>query len=81
MVWMDTLEAEAITLSVTELGQLRCRTDIIGQEQDALHPARLAESLVQQIPDAKIHYAESGLASDDEYLESMRSVLKTILTY
>ena len=81
MVWMDALEAEAITLSVTELGQLRCRTDIIGQEQDALHPARLAESLVQQIPDAKIHYAESGLASDDEYLESMRSVLKTILTY
>ena len=81
MVWMDALEAEAITLSVTELGQLRCRTDIIGQEQDALHPARLAESLAQQIPDAKIHYAESGLASDDEYLESMRSVLKTILTY
>ena len=81
MVWMDALEAEAITLSVTELGQLRCRTDIIGQEQDALHPARLAESLVQQIPDAKIHYAESGLASDDKYLESMRSLLKTILTY
>ena len=51
------------------------------REQDALHPARLAESLAQQIPDAKIHYAESGLASDDEYLESMRSVLKTILTY
>ena len=81
MIWMDALEAEAITLSVTELGQLRCRTDIIGQEQDALHPARLAESLVQQIPGAKIHYVESGLASDNDYLESTRRILKKILTY
>ena len=45
MIWMDALETEVLTITGPELGQLSCCTDIIGQEQDALHPLHLARSI------------------------------------
>ena len=80
MIWMDALETEVMTITGPELGQLSCRTDIIGQEQDALHPAQLARSLSRQIPHARLHYMVSGGSSDDAYRASMQSTLTKILT-
>ncbi len=80
MIWMDALETEVMTITGSELGQLNCRTDIIGQEQDALHPAQLARSLSRQIPHARLHYVVSGGSSDDAYCASMQSTLTQILT-
>ena len=80
MIWMDALETEGMTITGFELGQLSCRTDIIGQEQDALHPAHLARSLSWQIPNARLHYVVSGGSSDDAYRASMQSTLSKILT-
>lgn len=80
MIWMDALETEVMTITGSELGQLNCRTDIIGQEQDALHPAQLARSLSCQIPHARLHYVVSGGSSDDAYRASMQSTLTQILT-
>lgn len=80
MIWMDALETEVMTITRSELGQLNCRTDIIGQEQDALHPAQLARSLSRQIPHARLHYVVSGGSSDDAYRASMQSTLTQILT-
>ena len=79
-IWMDALETEMMTITGSELGQLSCRADIIGQEQDALHPAHLARSLSRQIPHATLHYVASGVSSDDAYRASMQSTLKRILT-
>ena len=79
MIWMDALETEVLTITGPELGQLSCRTDIIGQEQDALHPAHLARSLSRQIPHATLHYVASGLSSEDAYRESMQLTLSSIL--
>jgi pimeloyl-ACP methyl ester carboxylesterase len=80
MIWMDALETKVMTITGSELGQLNCRTDIIGQEQDALHPAQLARSLSHQIPHARLHYVVSGGSSDDAYRASMQSTLTQILT-
>lgn len=80
MIWMDALETEVMTITGPELGQLSCRADIIGQEQDALHPAQLARSLSRQIPHARLHYVASGVSSDDAYRASMQSTLTKILT-
>ena len=80
MIWMDALETQVMTITGPELGQLRCRADIIGQEQDALHPAQLARSLSRQIPHARLHYVASGVSSDDAYRASMQSTLTKILT-
>jgi len=80
MIWMDALETEVMIITGSELGQLNCRTDIIGQEQDALHPAQLARSLSRQIPHARLHYVVSGGSSDDAYRASMQSTLTQILT-
>ena len=79
MIWMDALETEMMTITGPELGQLSCRADIIGQEQDALHPAQLARSLSRQIPHATLHYVASGVFSDDAYRVSMQSTLNRIL--
>ena len=80
MIWMDAPETEVMTITGPELGQLSCRADIIGQEQDALHPAQLARSLSRQIPHARLHYVASGVSSDDAYRASMQSTLTKILT-
>ena len=80
MIWMDAPETEVMTITGPELGQLGCRADIIGQEQDALHPAQLARSLSRQIPHARLHYMVSGGSSDDAYRASMQSTLTKILT-
>ncbi len=80
MIWMDAPETEVMTITGPELGQLSCRTDIIGQEQDALHPAQLARTLSRQIPHARLHYVASGVSSDDAYRASMQSTLTKILT-
>lgn len=80
MIWMDALETEVMTITGRELCQLGCRTDIIGQEQDALHPAHLARSLSHQIPHATLHYVASGLSSEDAFRASMQNTLSTILT-
>ncbi len=80
MIWMDALETEVMTITGSQLGQLSCRTDIIGQEQDTLHPAQLARSLSRQIPHARLHYVVSGGSSDEAYRASMQSTLTKILT-
>ena len=77
---MDAPKTEVMTITGPELGQLNCRADIIGQEQDALHPAQLARSLSRQIPHARLHYVASGVSSDDAYRASMQSTLTKILT-
>ena len=75
MIWMDALETEALTLTPEELSQFDCKTDVIAQNNDALHPADLAEALAQSIPNARLHFVESGLSSDEAYRESMRGIL------
>ena len=79
MIWMDALETEALTLTPNELSRFDCQTDVIAQEHDALHPAHLAEALAQSIPDARLHFVESSLSSDEAYRESMRGILEGIL--
>ncbi|MDC3032650.1 hypothetical protein OA249_01665 [Litorivicinus sp.] len=80
MIWIDALETKVLTITGPELGQLSCRTDITGQEQDALHLAHLARSLSRQIPHATLHYVASGLSSEDACRESMQHTLCSILT-
>ena len=80
MIWMNAPETEVMTITGPELGRLSCRADVIGQEQDALHPAQLARSLSRQIPHARLHYVASGVSSDDAYRASMQITLTKILT-
>ncbi len=80
MVWMDALEFESMTLNSSDLKLLNCKTNVIARREDALHPAHLAEAFAKLIPQAQLHYVASCLSSDDAYRDSMRSVLKTILT-
>ena len=80
MIWMDALETEALTLTPAELSQLKCKTDVLAQQDDALHPAHLAETFAELIPEAQIHFMESGSSSDEAYRESMQKTLKAVFT-
>ena len=80
MIWMDALETEALTLTPAELSQLKCKADVIAQQDDALHPAYLAKTFAELIPKAQIHYVESGSSSDEAYRESMQRTLKAVFT-
>jgi pimeloyl-ACP methyl ester carboxylesterase len=80
MIWMDALETESLTLTPAELSQLTCKADVIAQQDDALHPAHLAETFARLIPKARIHFVESGSSSDEAYRESMQKTLNAVLT-
>jgi len=80
MIWMDALETESLTLTPAELSQLKCKADVIAQQDDALHPANLAETFAELIPKARIHFVESGSSSDEAYRESMQKTLNAVLT-
>ena len=80
MIWMDALETEALTFTPAELSQLKCKADVIAQQDDALHPAHLAETFARLIPRAQIHFVESGSSSDEDYRESMQKTLNAVLT-
>lgn len=81
MIWMDALETEALTLTPADLSELKCKVDVIAQQDDALHPAHLAKTFARLIPGAQIHFVESGSSSDEEYRESMRKILKAVFTH
>ena len=80
MIWMDVLETKALTFTSTELSQLKCKADVIAQQDDALHPAHLAETFARLIPKAQIHFVESGSSSDEAYRQSMQKTLKAVIT-
>ena len=78
--WMEALDQHALTLSVKDLDAIRCKTDVIGQAQDTLHPLELAQWFSQCIPQAHLHQVASAIESDDDYRASMQNVLTRILS-
>jgi hypothetical protein len=53
---------------------------VLAQQDDTLHPAHLAETFAELIPEAQIHFVESGSSSDEAYRESMQKTLKAVFT-
>ena len=79
MVWMNALEARAMTVDAETLMHLKSRTDIIEQAHDALHPFTLARKFRDLIPNSHLHAVASGKESESRYQESMQTVLHDIL--